>query len=233
MNGYIYLITNLVNGKKYVGQTVTSIEERWRKHCSIAKTGKATGIDGAIAKYGEKSFSCKKIIECPVEDLDELEQYYIDKYNTYQGDNQDLGYNLTLGGQGKQFYRIDEEKMLQMYKDGLTAIEIAKYFGCSDRTIGKRLEKYDIDRESHYKKWFENNKDKLLPNLEPQINNNKRKIKIIELDKEFESITDCGRFLIKEGYSKATSEATARGGILRVLSGIRKSYCGFHFQYLD
>lgn len=233
MVGYIYLITNLINGKKYVGQTSTSIEERWRKHCSVAKNGGATGIDGAIAKYGQENFSCEKILECPVEDLDEFEKYYIEKYNTFQGNNQNLGYNLTLGGQGSQIHQIDEEQMLQMYKDGITAVEIANYFGCSDRTIGKRLEKYNVDKKEHYKQWFENNKEHFLPALERQTQSNKRRIKIVELDKEFESITDCGRFLIKEGYSKAKTEATARSGILRVLSGLRKSYCGFHYQYIQ
>lgn len=35
--GYIYKMTNKVNGKIYIGQTRTSIEERMRKHYSDAK----------------------------------------------------------------------------------------------------------------------------------------------------------------------------------------------------
>ena len=49
--GYIYLITNKINGKKYVGKTTTSIEERWREHCKPCN-GIRSGIDGAIQKYG-------------------------------------------------------------------------------------------------------------------------------------------------------------------------------------
>ena len=98
--GYIYLITNKVNGKKYVGQTLMSVHARWLKHCSVARTqSNATGIDGAIRKYGEQNFIVETIKECPIAELDKWEIYYIQYYETYQGDNADKGYNITLGGQ--------------------------------------------------------------------------------------------------------------------------------------
>ena len=31
---YIYLITNKINGKQYVGKTENTIDERWREHCN-------------------------------------------------------------------------------------------------------------------------------------------------------------------------------------------------------
>lgn len=39
VEGYIYLVTNTVTGKKYIGQTRASIAQRWRQHVSAAKKG--------------------------------------------------------------------------------------------------------------------------------------------------------------------------------------------------
>lgn len=60
--GYIYLITNKLNGKMYVGQTLMTVHERWLRHCSVARNNiNATGIDGAIRKYGKEIFLWKPL----------------------------------------------------------------------------------------------------------------------------------------------------------------------------
>lgn len=74
--GFIYKITNKINGKVYIGQTIMPIKNRMYKHYSQAKNGKnITGIDAAIKKYGKENFEVKQILECPNEDLDLQENF--------------------------------------------------------------------------------------------------------------------------------------------------------------
>lgn len=96
--GSIYLITNLLNNKKYVGQSTNPIS-RIRRHLSIVKSkNKKNHIHSAINKYGKDNFKFEEICSCVTSysDLNELERYFIKYFNCY-GDN---GYNETLGGGG-------------------------------------------------------------------------------------------------------------------------------------
>ena len=52
--GGIYKITNTVNGKVYVGQTVRSINHRWSQHLYVNST--CTRMNAAIKKYGKENF---------------------------------------------------------------------------------------------------------------------------------------------------------------------------------
>lgn len=90
---YIYLITNLVNGKKYVGQT-TDYQRRMYQH----KTRNEEIIDKKIQEYGVENFSFE-IIEDNIdtqEELDEKEKYYISLFNTKIENGH--GYNVQDGG---------------------------------------------------------------------------------------------------------------------------------------
>lgn len=86
----IYLITNTRNNLVYVGKT-KNLQKRKREHFSQCFRYE-TVIDAAIAMEPE-NFTWQIIKECPVEDLDYYEQYYI-----FYLDAMNHGYNMTPGG---------------------------------------------------------------------------------------------------------------------------------------
>lgn len=97
----IYLITNKINNKKYVGQS-TDIEYRWHQHClNVNRSNKKSLIKSAMKHYGVENFTFEILEICLPEDLDEKEKFYISKYNTYYLAEESNGYNMTFGGEGQ------------------------------------------------------------------------------------------------------------------------------------
>lgn len=98
----IYIITNTINGKQYIGVASGGWKHRWDGHRYSAYTLKEnTRLAKAIRKYGEDAFEIE-VIAC-VEDLDDayyMEQYYIAKYKTFYKSEGNHGYNMTKGGRG-------------------------------------------------------------------------------------------------------------------------------------
>jgi len=89
---FVYLITNTINGKRYVGQTTQTLEERWSQHCA---SGGCCALNSEIKKHGAENFIIEAICEPPAEELmDEFEKEYIIRYNTLVPN----GYNLMTGG---------------------------------------------------------------------------------------------------------------------------------------
>ena len=75
----VYKITNLYNGKVYVGQTKFSVEKRFKEHA------KADSLIGrAIRKYGEENFYREVLATCETRDeAYELEIYFIAYFSLY------------------------------------------------------------------------------------------------------------------------------------------------------
>jgi group I intron endonuclease len=96
--GYIYLITNKLDNKKYVGQTLENdIYERWKGH--FKKGSNCTYLKRALQKYGKDNFRFQIICICFDSDCDKYEKEYMEKYNVLVPN----GYNLReAGNNGKQ-----------------------------------------------------------------------------------------------------------------------------------
>jgi group I intron endonuclease len=106
----IYAIHNVMNDKYYIGQA-NDIHNRWIQHRSRLRCGKHENnhLQASYDIYKENSFEYFVVEECDVEQLDEKEQYYIQKYDSYNN-----GYNQDLGGAGCKGYKHTEEEILKM-----------------------------------------------------------------------------------------------------------------------
>lgn len=111
MKGYIYKITNLLNWKCYIGQTIQDPEIRWKNHIRDSKSdkrGHCKKLYRAFKKYNLDYFSFEVIATVDRYDekevhqiLDELEIYYIEYY-----DSINWGYNIEEGGSGHSTRRF-------------------------------------------------------------------------------------------------------------------------------
>jgi group I intron endonuclease len=93
--GYVYLVTNTVNQKSYIGCTV-DMSHRWSAHKSLARNGSPHALHRAIRKYGENAFT----VECICSVLDNQDNLFaieISCVATYASFGS-AGYNMTPGG---------------------------------------------------------------------------------------------------------------------------------------
>jgi group I intron endonuclease len=101
----IYKIENIINHKVYIGQAA-DISDRWKAHKELLNRGvhHNNHLQAAWNKYGEEKFTHSTIQECNINELDELEQKWIESYKESNG-----VYNQTLGGQGTRGRIVSSE----------------------------------------------------------------------------------------------------------------------------
>lgn len=122
-SGEIYIITNITNNKKYIGQTVSylssgrkyGIGRRWDKHLSDARNNADLGIRhfcNAIRKYGKDNFKVELLLICNVKMMDFYEKEFINLYDTISP----KGYNLESGGTRRNEKRLHQETKEKLSK---------------------------------------------------------------------------------------------------------------------
>lgn len=103
----IYLISNMINNKQYVGQTTRNLSDRWYNHTKYSGRGRSA-ISKAIHKYGKDNFKIEIIDTAnSLEELNQKEQEWISKLNSLCPN----GYNIAPGGKNKVIGAATRQKM--------------------------------------------------------------------------------------------------------------------------
>lgn len=208
--GYIYKITNTLNDKVYIGQTIKTVQKRFTQHKNNSNKEYFSQIVlyKAFNKYGIENFICEEIEEVPNNKLDEREKYWIEYYDSYFN-----GYNSTLGGRATQLYNWDTDDIIEKYMILKSARAVAKEIGCDHSTIDRILNENGVKRftpsQQQSKPLYFKKKDEIH---------------------HFETTREAAEWLIENGITKMTNPNLVRQ---EITSRIRnnKKYFGFEVYY--
>lgn len=214
--GLIYMRTS-PSGGKYIGQTNRPENIRWKEHCKAAFNEGSDGYNSilsqAIRKYGADNFSVE-ILEDNISsnELDQKEQYYIQKYNTFYKYNPELGYNMTMGGQVHYIY--SDDFILELWNSGKTMKDLKQEYQMNYNNLSDRLKNLGITKDEINKRAYSDYSDK------------KKKVAQFTLDGEY-----------IQTFSSITAAANAVNSNTSNISGVccgrRKSCKGYIWKYIE
>lgn len=235
--GIIYSATNIINNKKYIGQTKQGLEIRKHAHLSSYKKEQKTVFQKALKKYGEENFIWEIIDYAKTpEEIDLKERYWINYYNTFkQG-----GYNMTPGGQLFKFTNDewlhisllhDNRKVMVFNKKGnyIETVESKKIFSVK---YNCRLQDTIIvlnDIKSSVKDYIliyedEYSEELLISKIKRTRNN--RDFIVKDLNNNIIGIWNNQTYCANELNIH-------RGNISKCLSGVLSKCNGYIFEYVD
>ena len=205
---FIYVITNDINGKQYVGKTNNAIEKRFQEHIRDSKRQRCEKrpLYSAMNKYGVEHFSIAVLEECSAEESATREIYWINKLQTYGC----TGYNATRGGDSKKYY--DYEEIVSKYLELCNQKETAKYFHCDAFVVRQACKELGVPIYSSTE-WVKQHGQRVAM-IDSQTD------KILQI---FNNIADAYRFLDKQ----------PSGNISAVCKGKRKTAFGYKWKYLQ
>lgn len=219
----IYVITNNVNDKKYVGQSY-DLERRFRAHRNELRRGDHgnSHLQAAWNKYGEHSFSFEVIEYCPIDDLDTREMYWIRCLDAFSSN----GYNMTIGGNGARGYHMSDEAKLRLsesMKQNPTRYWQGKHL--SDEHKEKLRERAKNRSEEYLRKIGEASRRTMAnPEIKQRmiLHQNNKAVRCVELGEVFYSMSEAAR---RTGASA--------GNISKVCHGVIKTTGGYHWEFVD
>ena len=251
--GFIYIITNEINGKSYIGQTCAkNPNQRWCNGRGYSRRNPA--FYNAIQKYGWDNFEHEILVDNipTLEEANKLEIEFIAKYHTYIRDPECNGYNNTIGGQGRAHEQSEETKQkisatlknrvftpehlakiqANLPKKSIICIETNIIYESIAEAHNQTGISYDNIKTAvrgkrnsaggyHWANSNDTEQIEYLKTLAGKCKASKRKIRCVETNQTYESISEAARIL---GVN-ASGIGVAIKGKTRVK--------GYHWEYLD
>lgn len=251
----IYKITNKINGKIYIGQTLRSLKERFDQH---KKSKGCLALYSAMKKHGKENFIIEQIdLARSLEELNKKETEWIVKTNSLFPN----GYNLNTGGGNRKWSdesklkmsnshmgkKLSESHKLKIKKSVLNTVkEKPEKFkmGCQAMKVWYKQQLLIGNHPKRGKKLLEDSKKRIslakIGNKNPMFGKkpNKNQLKVLKAGRE-KKINNLKKLKCHQNnkiYNKVKDAAEdlkcARSSISNVLIGFRKSCKGYTFEYL-
>lgn len=217
--GIIYIVTNKINNKYYIGQTIKNLNERRRNHKKDTKR-KKTHFYNAILKYGWDNFTWKTIYHnIPFQQLNNMEIWCIANYNTYYN-----GYNSTLGGDDNPMNNPESRRKSSLTQRGKILSEEHKN-KISKGISGKNNPMANPKNRLKLSKLRKGNKNPFYG----KQHTNEIMCKIIEANSKSYEITDPENsvFIIKNLAKFCRDNSLSPGCMYDVINKKRKSHRGY------
>jgi len=150
----IYKITNILNGKVYIGQS-KDIDRRFsehKRHYKIESHRNKIALYKSMWKYGVENFKFEVLEETSNTNLDEREKFYIE---IYKSNNRNFGYNLTDGGDCGPIHYGESNQNSKLTKEIVFQIREDYLKGFVKRQAYKHIcETYDVNINTFSDVWI-------------------------------------------------------------------------------
>ena len=202
MYGYIYITTNKVNNRKYVGQHKGKFDSRYY--------GSGLIISQALAKYGVENFEVQMLECCETRlKLNECEKKWISYFNAVEDEQ---FYNIAKGGEGGHTIAgyNDEQKAIY-HKNMRKALKGRKFTDEHKMKISKSLKNASLKRCGENNPFYgKTHSEETKRRIAEKSSRNNLGKKLTEEHKKKISESHKGKIVSKETREKMSKITTAR-----------------------